>query len=148
MKKLHLLVKNQLQMLPHMTTVRNNFQIFISINALFFILLHICLYITDKIQQCILKECTLIKLYTKSIDTRLKRLEDGKIKEKNNSYEEVQIIQNQLPLKTIDQVSHFDQSMEDENIKKAFVCSLNYMYIVTAKFHCCFKLMIFSDYVY
>lgn len=129
MKKLHLLFKNQLQMLPQMSTVRNNFQIFTSINALFFILLHVCLYITDKIQQRILQECTLIKMYTKSIDTRLKRLEDGKIKEKNNSYEEVQIIQNQLPLKTIDQVSHFDQSMEDENIKKAFVCSLNYIYI-------------------
>ncbi|XP_025997373.1 uncharacterized protein LOC113005725 isoform X2 [Solenopsis invicta] len=63
-------------------------------------------------------------MYTKSIDAHVKNLEKGKIKEKSNSYEEAQMIQNQLPLKTIDQLSHFDRSLEDENIRKAFVTFL------------------------
>lgn len=79
------------------------------------------LYIAGKIQR-ILQECTLIKMYIKNIDIRLKGLENKRIKENNNFDEDIQMIQDQLPIKTIDQLTHFDQSMEDENVKKAFVC--------------------------
>lgn len=73
----------------------------------------------NKVQR-ILQECTLIKMYVKSIDIRLKCLENGK-KKNDSDGEEVQIIQDQLPIKTIDQLIHFDQSMENENVKKAFI---------------------------
>lgn len=63
-------------------------------------------------------------MYVKSIDIRLKCLENGK-KKNDSDGEEVQIIQDQLPIKTIDQLIHFDQSMENENVKKAFVCYLD-----------------------
>ncbi|XP_032688190.1 uncharacterized protein LOC116852197 isoform X3 [Odontomachus brunneus] len=45
-------------------------------------------------QQKILEQCTLIKMYVRSIDSRLKRIEDGRVKNNNNVYEEMQIIQN------------------------------------------------------
>lgn len=98
-----------------------------------FICYYICfhlllLYVVGQKQQKILQECTLIKMYVKSIDNRLKRLEDGRIRNNNNSYEEVQIIQNKLPLKTIDEITQFDQSLDDENVKKTFVCPSNNVY--------------------
>ncbi|XP_025262568.1 uncharacterized protein LOC112637337 [Camponotus floridanus] len=73
----------------------------------------------NKVQR-ILQECTLIKMYVKSIDIRLKCLENRK-KKNDSDGEEVQIIQDQLPIKIIDQLIHFDQSMENENVKKAFI---------------------------
>lgn len=82
------------------------------------------LYIADKIQR-ILQECILIKMYAKSIDTRLNRLENERIRKKDDSNNELEIIQDQLPIKTINQLTHFDQSMKDANIKKAFVSFLD-----------------------
>lgn len=79
--------------------------------------------------QNIVEECTLIKIYVKSIDHRLKRQEDGRIRNNNNNaYEAVQIMQNKLPLKTIDEITHFDQSLDDENVKQTFVCPSSNVY--------------------
>ncbi|XP_032689870.1 uncharacterized protein LOC116853106 [Odontomachus brunneus] len=71
-------------------------------------------------QQKILEQCTLIKMYVRSIDSRLKRIEDGRVKNNNNVYEEVQIIQNIFPLKTTDEITHFDLSLDNKNVTNTF----------------------------